>query len=743
MTAADPASADETYTHPAGAFRLTLPAGWHRIAAIGQTGVPCYVFTPDNGDNLDQVSTGIWVSVAPFPTEDELDKNDAAALAGQSLATEEPGLTEHGASNATIGELSGLMLELSGKHNGSDWRGQLIVARKKESFVLVRFGCPPQQWQQMRLVFERILAGFVAPVARAPHSPPRLHHAQEAAEVADKLAGAVPLIHVQYYQDQEEHAPATKPTEREKKDAGWGSGFIIRDDGYIITNRHVVAAGTDGKFSRTPYCPMEIGWDQSLHLPRVKAEVVGVSRRYDLALLKIVDGSRKWPAVPISDISQARNADRVLVMGWPDPSMLGESDVNHNEGTLTLLHDELGRVNELRHSARTTSGNSGGPLYDLNTGTVIGVHYKGIFSSAHEITEVLYHGTIPMDKVLWEFPQVTAPAADAIAAKMFVRDRQALIAFYFLEQRFGAAVFECKKALAEDPNDGIANAYLYRIYALQSSPDLAEPCLKIAISKPESRVRALIFAARTCYECDNLKGAETAASEAVHLAPNNPDGYIVLGETEIGMGRVEEGETHLQRASQLTRGFSPEVEVFLGWTPLQEWLVKNQINKMPWSFTFPADLAAKANQHLQKSYKLQSSRNWVALADLGFVAGFSGDSDLAAKCMGRVLSVSGDDPDALLCLAYYKCLLCEPKNAYDFANAAMEARETPRGHFILAWAILLNADAANKAGKTQEAQKFLKMALIHEALAAHGAPDAFWAPIAKNIINQFKSAIQQ
>ena len=529
---------------------------------------------------------------------------------------------------------------------------------------------------------------------------------------------------------------------RQKLETGWGSGFVVRSDGYIITNRHVVAAAHAGKYSRTPYDPLEITWDQSGHVPRIRADIVGVSRRFDLALLKIANDTRKWPSVPLSDISQVRNADRVLVMGWPDPSNFGETDVNHNEGTLTLEHDERGRVGRLRHSARTTGGNSGGPLYDLNTGTVIGIHSQGLLTHAHDMTEVLYHGTIPIDKALWEFPEPTGQAGGEAGAKMTARERQALIAYYFLQQRFGAALFECKAALAENPNDGIVNAYLYRIYAIQGAPELARPCLKLALGQPESQFRALIFAARTAFECDNLKGMETAANEAVRVAPENPEGYLLLGEAEIGMGRVDDGESHLERAKRLARGISPEAEVFLGWAPLQKWLVENQVNKMPWSITFPADLAAKANEHLSKSYKQQSSRNWVALANLGFVAGFSGDADLAEKYMDRVLSASGDDPDAILCKSYYFCLLGKPEAALKMALAAMDARETPRGHFILAWAILLNADAANKAGKPQEAQNFLKLALAHEAIAAHDAPEAFWAPIALNIINQFKSAVQ-
>lgn len=735
--------AAETFVHPAGAFQVAAPEGWRRIALVNSAGWPVYAFTPEAGADSGRFSTGFWVMPVPIPTDDDLEKDDVYSLAGQLMQAEDPGVTVDKPTDtkAALGGLRATLLGLKGVRNGRPWRGEMLVAIDRDSFLIVRYGCEPRAWEQTLPAFRGLLGGFVAPVKPPAFGPPMPEHVQDARDVSDSLTPSVPLIHIMLYENQEGRPDAAAAGGRRTMRYGTASGFVVTADGYVITNRHVVAAETssDGKFSRSPYDPLELTWDQSTHLPRVRADVVGVSYRYDMALLKIADTSRKWQAVPLSDMSRVRNADHVMVMGWPDPSKFGETDVNHNEGTLTLEHDSRGRVVRLRHSARTTQGNSGGPLYDLHTGAVIGIPSEGMITYAHNMSEVLYHGTIPIDKVLWEFPQVTVGRKGGLSAP----DRRALIAEYFLQHRFGAAVFECKAALADDPRDGLVNAYLYRIYAMQSAAGLAEPCLKAARGRPESRERAELFAARTALECDDVKAAADSAREVIRLAPDNPEGFLLLGEAEVGTGRYDAGEADLARAVQMMKGFAPEAEAYLGWSPVQQWLIANQVNKMPWSTRLPADVAGRARRHLEASYRLWSSRNWGALGDLGLVAGFSGDMDEAGKRLLEAINASGGDSDAILMLAYYQCLLSNADEALQFSQSAMDARETPRAHFILAWALLLQADAANKAGKTDEAVKYLKLAVVHEVKAAAGAPDAFWAPVAVQIVGQFKDVLRQ
>jgi putative serine protease PepD len=144
---------------------------------------------------------------------------------------------------------------------------------------------------------------------------------------------------------------------------GTGSGFIISEDGYIVTNNHVVAdAGPQGV-------------RVSLRDGReVEATVVGTSPAYDLAVLDVeLDG---LTPLPIGDSDQVVVGDPVVAVGNP----LGL------EGTVTAGivsavnrpvtaggQDEVSFINAIQTDAAINPGNSGGPLLDA-AGNVVGVN---------------------------------------------------------------------------------------------------------------------------------------------------------------------------------------------------------------------------------------------------------------------------------------------------------------------------------------------------------------------------------
>ncbi|HVY54541.1 MAG TPA: trypsin-like peptidase domain-containing protein, partial [Thermodesulfobacteriota bacterium] len=86
--------------------------------------------------------------------------------------------------------------------------------------------------------------------------------------------------------------------EREFKGRGLGSGFVFSEDGYIVTNNHVVERATDIKV---------ILEDNEVY----HAEVVGTDPKTDLALLKI-EPKRKLPAVKFGDSDKLEIGDWVL-----------------------------------------------------------------------------------------------------------------------------------------------------------------------------------------------------------------------------------------------------------------------------------------------------------------------------------------------------------------------------------------------------------------------------------------------
>lgn len=147
-------------------------------------------------------------------------------------------------------------------------------------------------------------------------------------------------------------------------DQGSGSGFVIRPDGYILTNNHVAAPAADGG-SLTVF--FENG-------DSAEAEIVGRNSAYDLAVLKVE--ATDLPIVRLGDSDQANVGDVAIAIGAP----LGlEGTVT--AGIISSLdrpvtaggQGEMAYINALQTDAAINPGNSGGPLLN-SAGQVIGVN---------------------------------------------------------------------------------------------------------------------------------------------------------------------------------------------------------------------------------------------------------------------------------------------------------------------------------------------------------------------------------
>ncbi|MFA6156032.1 Do family serine endopeptidase [Mesorhizobium sp.] len=141
-----------------------------------------------------------------------------------------------------------------------------------------------------------------------------------------------------------------------------GSGFFISDDGYLVTNNHVVSEGSaftvvmsDGK--------------------ELDAKLIGTDSRTDLAVLK-VDGVGKFTYVDFADDSKVRVGDWVVAVG--NPFGLGGTVT---AGIVSARGRDIGAGpydDFLQIDASVNRGNSGGPTFNLN-GQVVGIN-TAIFS---------------------------------------------------------------------------------------------------------------------------------------------------------------------------------------------------------------------------------------------------------------------------------------------------------------------------------------------------------------------------
>lgn len=145
--------------------------------------------------------------------------------------------------------------------------------------------------------------------------------------------------------------------QREFRQRGLGSGFILSEDGYIVTNNHVVEKAND----------IEVVLEDG---ERYKARVIGKDPKTDVALLKI-GPKHRLPAAVLGDSDKLEIGDWVIAVG--NPFGLGHTVT---AGIVSAKGRSLGLGTYddfIQTDAAINPGNSGGPLFNLQ-GQVVGVN---------------------------------------------------------------------------------------------------------------------------------------------------------------------------------------------------------------------------------------------------------------------------------------------------------------------------------------------------------------------------------
>ena len=144
---------------------------------------------------------------------------------------------------------------------------------------------------------------------------------------------------------------------------GLGSGFFLNDDGYLITNFHVIEGETE--------ISVEVYHQKNGQLDREtykQVKIIAINKFHDLALLHIEDkGAPKFKSVTLGNADALNVGDGVFAIGSP----LGlERTVT--QGIVSTKTRQMEGNLYLQTSAQINPGNSGGPLFNL-AGEVVGV----------------------------------------------------------------------------------------------------------------------------------------------------------------------------------------------------------------------------------------------------------------------------------------------------------------------------------------------------------------------------------
>jgi putative serine protease PepD len=159
--------------------------------------------------------------------------------------------------------------------------------------------------------------------------------------------------------------PWSRSSLRATTQSGSGSGFVVRPNGYILTNNHVVDLVSDGGTLTVVFSDGD----------RATGTVVGTNSSYDLAVVKV--DRRGLPTVALGDSDDVQVGDTAIAIGAP----LG-LDGTVTSGIISAIdrpvtagesESDLAYINAIQTDAAINPGNSGGPLLD-GAGNVVGVN---------------------------------------------------------------------------------------------------------------------------------------------------------------------------------------------------------------------------------------------------------------------------------------------------------------------------------------------------------------------------------
>ena len=173
-----------------------------------------------------------------------------------------------------------------------------------------------------------------------------------------------------------------------------GSGFILSEDGYVVTNYHVVEGGdeiivilSDGR--------------------EFAAQILEVVPRFDLALLKI-DG-RDLPTAPLAQMDDLQIGEWAIAIGSPFGYLLADTQPTVTVGVISALNRDIKRSDRdrvylgmIQTDAAINPGNSGGPLVDAD-GRVIGIN-TFIFTESGGSIGIGF--AVPIARVRWLVDEV-------------------------------------------------------------------------------------------------------------------------------------------------------------------------------------------------------------------------------------------------------------------------------------------------------------------------------------------------
>ncbi|WP_238527265.1 S1C family serine protease [Methylomonas methanica] len=174
-----------------------------------------------------------------------------------------------------------------------------------------------------------------------------------------------------------------------------GTGFAVADGRQIVTNAHVVGNSLDAAHLEQ----FAVFFRRDGHEHMLTAELKAIDPEHDLAILYLQDG--KLPALEIGDSGKVREGELFAFTGYPIGMVLGLYPVTHRSiisaispNAIPVIASRQLNVKMIKKlatpyevfqlDATAYPGNSGSPLYNIETGKVVGIINKVFVQGSKE-----------------------------------------------------------------------------------------------------------------------------------------------------------------------------------------------------------------------------------------------------------------------------------------------------------------------------------------------------------------------
>jgi len=557
------------YAHAGRRFVLRFPAAWQVLRVINRSQA-VYYFTPEVGQpDYRKLKVSLSVSLIPVPDSSALEGLDAVGVLRYFLPvvrTAEPGLGPAGdVAKAKLGALAAGTVTFQGtlKDRPGEFTEEGFAAENDGVIFLVGARAPKEQFAELRPTFLQI-------VQESEFGRPRAVRAErsfEARQIVEKYKGSIVSI-----------------VAKSAKESATGSGFIIRKDGYLLTNWHVIWNAKTAK----PHEAFYVEWDDGLGRKKTPAQLIGYRRKasvfsfnwgVDIALLKIPAGD--YEPVPLTPLSEVGPGDAIVTLGFPSRSLIEGVSLTVSTGVVTRFNrGPDGRVESILTDAVSTHGSSGGPSVSLITGGAIGLNTYGkdiaVDARQSKLNDLVnYHGVVPIDACLTEFPLAADLGISLDGKPLDFFDSYALAGFFLMRHSTRDAERLAARAVSLAPQSADAH-YLLALCKYQAAgaallTDAGQRNTQEAIEEYQKALacdpaheNALVMLARLHAQLGHAAEAAQLADRAVQAHPGSWQPYMVRA--EIGFAQKQYAATlqNLARAKSMSGGTLPEPYLLAG-----------------------------------------------------------------------------------------------------------------------------------------------------------------------------------